>query len=176
MCGRSGRADAAAAFETRWREWGSFRQRTFHTRSDADRFAAAVTAGQCRLATTRHISLPVLAEEFLVDAQHRLRPSTVEGYWQSWRNHIAPVFAATGLDAITTGEVQDWGLNSFGLPSPGGRTISDTPASTWLDAGVSPPQVAEWAGHSVQMLLRVYAKCLDGQEEASLSRIEAARR
>jgi hypothetical protein len=29
--------------------------------------------------------------------------------------------------------------------------------STWLNAGVAPPQVAEWAGHSVDVLLRVYA-------------------
>lgn len=29
--------------------------------------------------------------------------------------------------------------------------------STWLNAGVPAPQVAEWAGHSVDVLLRVYA-------------------
>ena len=34
--------------------------------------------------------------------------------------------------------------------------------STWLNAGVAPPQVAEWAGHSVDVLLRVYAKCISG--------------
>lgn len=27
-----------------------------------------------------------------------------------------------------------------------------------------PPIVAEWAGHSVQVLLRVYAKCIGGQD------------
>jgi integrase len=35
--------------------------------------------------------------------------------------------------------------------------------STWLNAGVPAPQVAEWAGHSVNVLLRVYAKCISGQ-------------
>jgi integrase len=30
--------------------------------------------------------------------------------------------------------------------------------STWLNARVAPPQVAEWAGHSVDVLLRVYAQ------------------
>jgi hypothetical protein len=35
-------------------------------------------------------------------------------------------------------------------------------------------QVAEWAGHSVNVLLKVYAKCLDGQDEAAMRRIEAA--
>ena len=32
--------------------------------------------------------------------------------------------------------------------------------SLWLNAGVPPTQVAEWAGHSVNVLLRVYAKCV----------------
>jgi hypothetical protein len=35
-------------------------------------------------------------------------------------------------------------------------------------------QVAEWAGHSVNVLLRVYAKCAYGQEEVAKARIEAA--
>lgn len=46
--------------------------------------------------------------------------------------------------------------------------------STWLNAGVPPVQVAEWAGHSVGVLLSVYAKCVDGQEQAAMQRIENA--
>jgi hypothetical protein len=46
--------------------------------------------------------------------------------------------------------------------------------SLWLNAGVSAPQVAERAGHSVEVLLRVYAKCLDGGERAANKRIDAA--
>ena len=46
--------------------------------------------------------------------------------------------------------------------------------STWLNGGVAATQVAEWAGHSVEMLLRVYAKCLDGQDEIARRRIAAA--
>ncbi len=46
--------------------------------------------------------------------------------------------------------------------------------STWLNGGVAPAQVAEWAGHSVEVLLRVYAKCLDGQQELARRRITAA--
>ena len=46
--------------------------------------------------------------------------------------------------------------------------------STWLNAGVAAPQVAEWAGHSVQTLLSTYAKCIDGQEEQNRKRIEKA--
>jgi integrase len=46
--------------------------------------------------------------------------------------------------------------------------------STWLNAGVPATQVVEWAGHSVQVLMRVYAKCIYGQDEAARRRIEAA--
>ncbi|MFF5265388.1 tyrosine-type recombinase/integrase [Actinomadura viridis] len=46
--------------------------------------------------------------------------------------------------------------------------------STWLNAGVPAPQVAEWAGHSVEVLLRVYARCIDGQDEAVRRRIAEA--
>ncbi|WP_406688593.1 tyrosine-type recombinase/integrase [Saccharopolyspora sp. ID03-671] len=46
--------------------------------------------------------------------------------------------------------------------------------STWLNGGVEPTRVAEWAGHSVGVLLRVYAKCLDGGEQAARQRVEQA--
>jgi hypothetical protein len=36
--------------------------------------------------------------------------------------------------------------------------------------------VAEWAGHSVEVLLRVYAKCITGQQDEAKRRIEAATR
>ncbi|GAA3443722.1 hypothetical protein [Planomonospora venezuelensis] len=36
------------------------------------------------------------------------------------------------------------------------------------------PDVAEWAGHSVDVLLRVYAKCVDGQREIANRRIDDA--
>jgi hypothetical protein len=39
--------------------------------------------------------------------------------------------------------------------------------------GVPAPQVAERAGHSVEVLLQVYAKCLDGGEKAANVRIDA---
>lgn len=46
--------------------------------------------------------------------------------------------------------------------------------STWPNAGVPATQVAEWAGHSVNVLLPVYAKCVYGQEEQARRRIEVA--
>ncbi|GAA5615259.1 site-specific integrase [Streptomyces platensis] len=46
--------------------------------------------------------------------------------------------------------------------------------STWLSSGVEPQVVAARAGHSVAVLFRVYAKCLDGAAAAANARIEAA--
>ncbi|WP_344657017.1 hypothetical protein [Catenulispora subtropica] len=63
------------------------------------------------------------------------------------------------------------------IDSPLGKRPYDlrhAAVSTWLNAGVSAPQVAEWAGHSVDVLLSVYAKCIDGQEERDLRRIDEA--
>jgi integrase len=45
--------------------------------------------------------------------------------------------------------------------------------SSWLNAGVPPADVAERAGHSVAVLLSVYAKCLDGQRSVHNARIDA---
>jgi integrase len=41
---------------------------------------------------------------------------------------------------------------------------------TWLNGGVYPTQVAEWAGHSVDVLLRIYAKYVVGQDELAKRR------
>jgi integrase len=46
--------------------------------------------------------------------------------------------------------------------------------STWLNGGVPATQVAEWAGHSVEVLLKIYAKCLDGQDEVARLRVQEA--
>jgi integrase len=46
--------------------------------------------------------------------------------------------------------------------------------STWLNAGVPSTQAAEWAGHSVAVLLQIYAKCIVGQEDAARRRIAQA--
>jgi integrase len=50
-------------------------------------------------------------------------------------------------------------------------TLRHACVSTWLNGGVPPTQVAEWAGHSVEVLLKVYAKCLDGQDTLARRRV-----
>ncbi|GAA4995299.1 hypothetical protein GCM10023205_80460 [Yinghuangia aomiensis] len=47
-------------------------------------------------------------------------------------------------------------------------------ASLWLNSGVSAPEVAERLGHSVDVLLSIYAKCIDGQAETINQKIAEA--
>jgi hypothetical protein len=46
--------------------------------------------------------------------------------------------------------------------------------SLWLNAGVPAPTVARRAGHSVEVLLRVYAACIDGEDGIANARISDA--
>lgn len=46
--------------------------------------------------------------------------------------------------------------------------------TTWLNATGDPAQVAAWAGHSVNVLLRVYVRCVAGRDELAKKRIEQA--
>ena len=46
--------------------------------------------------------------------------------------------------------------------------------STWLNAGVPATDVAAWAGHSAEVLLKIYAKCLDGGAEQLRQKVQAA--
>jgi integrase len=48
--------------------------------------------------------------------------------------------------------------------------------STWLRTSGDAAQVAEWAGHSIAVLLKVYAKCVHGTEDETLTRIWNATR
>ncbi|MFS7879234.1 hypothetical protein ACEYXF_38715 [Streptomyces asiaticus] len=43
--------------------------------------------------------------------------------------------------------------------------------SQWLNSGAPTPEVAARAGHSVEVLLKIYAKCIDGQEAEMNERI-----
>ena len=89
----------------------------------------------------------------------------------------------------TGGEVQDshyaavWrqarrdALNPSEATSPlAGRPydLRHAAASLWLNSGVAATEVARRLGHGVAVLLKVYANCLDGQEEAANERINAA--
>jgi len=46
--------------------------------------------------------------------------------------------------------------------------------TTWLNAGVDPAQVVEWAGHSVAVLLKAYVRCIAGRDRIAKERIARA--
>jgi integrase len=74
-------------------------------------------------------------------------------------------------------KAREKGLSAAQAATPLARRPYDlrhAAVSLWLNAGVPATQVAEWAGHSVNVLLKVYAKCLDGQDEVARRRVEAA--
>ncbi|MFC5290278.1 tyrosine-type recombinase/integrase [Actinokineospora guangxiensis] len=60
--------------------------------------------------------------------------------------------------------------------SPLGATPYDlrhAACSTWLNAGVPATTVADWAGHSVDVLLSTYARCIDGTTRTMQTMIDA---
>jgi hypothetical protein len=61
-----------------------------------------------------------------------------------------------------------------GRASAGRANLRHAAVSTWLNGDVAPTTVAERAGHSVEVLLRIYAKCLDGGDALIRRRVEAA--
>ncbi|MFD1312851.1 tyrosine-type recombinase/integrase [Streptomyces kaempferi] len=61
--------------------------------------------------------------------------------------------------------------------SPTGRRVYDnrhTRLTKWLNDGIPPAQVADWAGNSVPVLLATYARCVEGQLPDLKRRLEAA--
>jgi hypothetical protein len=46
--------------------------------------------------------------------------------------------------------------------------------SIWLNGRVPAADVASLAGHSVEILLKIYAKCLDGSAAVLRKRVQAA--
>jgi integrase len=87
-----------------------------------------------------------------------IQPSTYRQVWGKTR-----VFALTPAQRATPLMRRPYDLRHSGI--------------TWrLNSGVPPTEIAAWAGHSVEMLLRVYARCVAGLEDVWISRMEAALR
>ncbi|MDQ3275437.1 MAG: site-specific integrase [Actinomycetota bacterium] len=72
-------------------------------------------------------------------------------------------------------QARQLGLSPAQYASPLARRPYDlrhAALSGWLNAGVPPADVAARAGHSVKVLLTIYAKCLDGQTATFNARID----
>jgi integrase len=87
-----------------------------------------------------------------------IQPST---YWRVWGK--ARALALTPAQLATPLLRRPYDLRHSGI--------------TWrLNSGVPPTEIAAWAGHSVEMLLRVYARCVAGMEEVWIARMDATLR
>ncbi|GAA2666786.1 tyrosine-type recombinase/integrase [Streptomyces aculeolatus] len=76
------------------------------------------------------------------------------------------------------GKAREAVLAAHEYASPAGKRVYDlrhTCLTGWLNAGVPPATVAEWAGNSVPVLLAIYARCVTGQLTDYLKRIEGLR-
>jgi integrase len=85
------------------------------------------------------------------------------------------------LPTMTIGRVWRRARQAAFVPEVAASPLARTPydlrhaaVSTWLNGGVPATTVAEWAGHSVEILLRIYAKCLDGGDALVRRRVQAA--
>ena len=46
---------------------------------------------------------------------------------------------------------------------------------TWrLNCGIPAPEAAKWAGHSVEVLTRIYTKCVAGLDDVWISRMDSS--
>ena len=78
------------------------------------------------------------------------------------------------LSKTATPRPARWVTSVAGTPQ---YSHSDTAAYPHgFNATGDPPQVAEWAGHSVNVLMQVCAKCISGRQEANKRRIFDATR
>ncbi|MGW7579173.1 hypothetical protein [Streptomyces sp. NPDC054765] len=67
-------------------------------------------------------------------------------------------------------------LSDEDFASPLGKRVYDlrhTCLTNWLNDGVPPAQVAEWAGNRVPVLLATYARCISGQLSDLKKQIDA---
>lgn len=108
------------------------------------------------------------------------------------REHIAEYGTAKDGRIFRTGTDGSYSSSAYSYVWQEARKLALTPAqvasslaarpydlrhaavSLWLNAGVPAPEVAKRAGHSVDVLLRVYAKCMDGQQEQINGKINDA--
>lgn len=87
---------------------------------------------------------------------------TYAGRLPGWHDYLYGFFASMYYAGLRPGEANRLRETDCKLPETGWG---------WLATGLSPVEVAERAGHSVAVLLKVYAAVLDGQQETSNQKI-----
>src|SRR5262249_45485113 len=103
-----------------------------------------------------HFGVAADGRLFRSEKGNPIQPST---WWQVWQKVRA--LGLTPAQAATPLLRRPYDLRHSGV--------------TWrLNSGVPPTEVAAWAGHSVEVLMRVYAKCMTGLEDVWIARMDQA--
>lgn len=120
---------------------------------------------------------------------HETRDLKGRAEGDAWRDGLQPgdLFFPGEKGGLLAGSVfrRAWSkagkavLPEYEYESPVGKRLYDlrhTCLATWLNHGIPPVQVAEWAGNSVSVLLATYARCITAQLAELQQCIEGPRR
>lgn len=104
---------SGTAYEVRWREGDTFKQRTFPTEAGAAEFVVELKLTKRDVGTTTHLArlgkkFGEVAQMSLDASSHRLKPSTKSNYEVAYRLHINPTFGKRRVNSITSMEVEKW--------------------------------------------------------------------
>jgi post-segregation antitoxin (ccd killing protein) len=123
---------------------------------DASRVTAIERELQGRVARMWHAHGPAVSHlaRFRSENGGVLYPSSYRYVWQQARHLALTPSQAASLLARRPYDLRHGGV------------------SLRLNAGVPATQVAEWAGHSVEVLLTIYAKCITGRDQVWFDRID----
>ncbi|MCU1420186.1 MAG: site-specific integrase [Mycetocola sp.] len=101
------------AYEVRWRGGGSFKQRSFSAKRDAERFALRVENELDEGSSTEALvkngkTVAQVVEASLAASRPELKPRTMQSYETIYNNRILPTFGARRIASVTRAEVQAW--------------------------------------------------------------------
>ncbi|GAA1526385.1 hypothetical protein GCM10009678_04760 [Actinomadura kijaniata] len=147
--------DSSPEVSGRWTDSGKRERRSLKHRSEKETRSVPVCPPLCKL-LRRHIALFGTAPDgrlFRGESGDVLSESVYSRVWQATREAVLAPHEVRGPLARRPYDLRHARL------------------SIWLNAGIHPPQVAEWAGNSVKVLLGVYAKCLTGGVAQALAKL-----
>ncbi|GAA3409134.1 tyrosine-type recombinase/integrase [Streptosporangium vulgare] len=122
---------------------------------------------------TREIPIPPLFVEIL---REHIETYSAEKDGRLFRTSKGRPFSSSAYSAVWR-EARRLAFTAEQVVSPLAARPYDlrhAAVSLWLNAGVPPTEIAQRAGHGVDVLLRVYAKCIEGQRARANSQITQA--
>lgn len=104
---------SGTAYEVRWKVNGTFKQRTFTVKREAERFALKVeneiADGNSTDALVKSSkTFREVAEASMAASTAQLKPKTAAGYELAYRLHIYPTLGARRINSITSLDVEAW--------------------------------------------------------------------